>query len=310
MPGTFVFNDQNQKNSYGFKILTSGINLDRFKKNPVLLNQHYNHTGEVVGKWINLRVENDNLLGDPTFDEQDDDANKLKGKVDRGFINSCSMGISFNRDDFKLIGDEIVLTKCELYECSLVAVPSNANSVRLYANNGELMIDKDIKNICLSLKNETENFINMNKIILQVAVLVALGFDKSLKEVEQNDLENAVLALHKENTALKAKNLTLETAAENAQQKAVEDMVNLAIKEGRISATKKDDFVKLAKADFELAKNTLASIPVKATLSNQVVPGSTAVTTKAEFQKLSASEQLAFKTNNPDDYNKLFNIKK
>ena len=123
MPKPFVFNDQNQANSYGFRILTAGISLKRFNKNPIMLNQHWNSTSNVLGKWESLKVEKDLLLGEPVFDVADEEALKVSGKVDRGFINSCSMGITFKREDLKIIGTELIMEKCELYECSIVAVP-------------------------------------------------------------------------------------------------------------------------------------------------------------------------------------------
>ena len=322
MPKPFVFNDQNQANSYGFRILTAGISLKRFRKNPMMLNQHWNSTWAVLGKWENLKVEKDLLLGEPVFDVDDEEALKASGKVDRGFINSCSMGITFKREDLKIIGTELIMEKCELYECSIVAVPSNANSIRLYAENGVLLKDDEVKQLCLSIQpvneldipNENQtlefNTIDMKKITLSLAVLTALSFDKATPEVDVEAVEKAVLKLSTENAELKAEKLKLEAAAETAQEKSIEEMVNLAITEGRIPATKKDDFVNLAKANFELAKSTIASIPAKVSLSNQIVPGATTtVTTKADFQKLSLDEQLAFKANNAEEYKKLFNVK-
>lgn len=316
---SFVFNDQNQINSYGFRIITAGISLKRFKKNPIMLDQHWNSTQSVLGKWENIRIENDLLLANPVFDAEDESALKVSGKVEREFINSCSMGITFNKEDLKIIGDELIMTKCELFECSIVAIPSNANSVRLYAESGELLGEDEVKQFCLSLqtKNEDENKnvklnpINMKKVLLSIAALVALKFDKETPEVELEKLESAILGLSKENATLKARLLALEAEKETAKEKAIEEMVSLAIAEGRIVATKKADFVSLAKADFELAKTTIEAIPARVTLSKQIVPGvATAVATKEDFQKLSFAEQLAFKTNNQDEYNKLFNIKK
>lgn len=313
MPKPFVFNDQTQANSYGFRILTAGISLKRFNKNPIMLNQHWNSTSNVLGKWENLKVENDLLLGEPMFDIEDDEALKVSGKVGRGFINSCSMGITFKREDLKIIGTELIMEKCELYECSIVAVPSNANSIRLYAESGELLKDDEVKQLCLSVQpNEIEtlefNTIDMKKITLSLAVLTALSFDKATPELDVEVVEAAVLKLSNENVALKAEKLKLEAAAETAQEKSIDEMVTLAIAEGRIPATKKDDFVNLAKANFELAKTTIASIPAKVTLSDKIVPGATTdVKTMDDFEKLSHEAKLAFKTNSPDEYKKMFN---
>lgn len=319
MPKPFVFNDQTQDNSYGFSIVTSGISLKRFKKNPMMLNQHWNSTSNVLGKWENVKVDKDLLIAEPVFDLDDEDAVFVSGKVDRGFINSCSMGITFNREDLQIVGDKVIMTKCELYECSIVAVPSNANSIRLYSQSGELLKDEEVKELCLSLQTTPgENQIlelnpnnDMKKITLSLAALTALSFDKATPEVDVEAVETAVLSLSKDNTQMKAKLLALETEKETAATLAIETMVSLAITEGRIPATKKDDFVKLASADFDLAKSTLASIPTKVTLSDKtVVPVGGGATTKEEFQKLSLDAQLAFKTTQPDEYAKLFNTKK
>jgi HK97 family phage prohead protease len=320
MPKPFVFNDQNQANSYGFRILTAGISLKRFKNNPMMLDQHYNSTQAVLGKWENVAVDKDLLLGEPVFDIEDKDALKVSGKVERGFINSCSMGITFKPSDLKIIGTELIMEKCELYECSIVAVPSNANSIRLYAEGGELLKDEEIKQLCLALQPEEEtetqtldlNPINdMKKITLTLAVLTALSFDKATPEVDVEAVEAAVLKLSQDNATMTAKLLALETEKENAAELAIENMVSLAITEGRISATKKEDFVKLATLNFDLAKSTLEGIPAKVVLGAGIVPNIPgAVATKADFQKLGHEEQLAFKANSPDEYKKLFNVKK
>ncbi len=323
-PKTFVFNDQNQTNSYGFRILTSGISLKRFSKNPMMLNDHWNSTRSVLGKWANWRVEKDLLLGEPVFDVDDPDAAKVAGQVDREFINSCSMGITFKREDLKIIGTELIMEKCELYEVSIVAVPSNANSIRLYAENGELMKDEDVQKLCLSLAPSTEipteeleqnlelnNPNNMKKITLSVAALVALSFDTKTPEQDVDAVEAAVLKLSQDNAQLQAKVLAFETAAENAAELAVTEMVALAVKQGKISATKKPDFEKLGRADLALLTSTLEGIPAKVSLTADVAPtGVAGVSTKADFQKLVLAAQLAFKTDHPDEYKKLFNTKK
>lgn len=322
--GSFVFNDPNQKNSYGFRILTAGIDLKRFKQNPVMLNNHYNSTWNVLGSWENIRIEKNLLLGDPVFDTEDEEAAKVAGKVERGFLNTCSMGITFNRDNIRLVGDEIVMEKCELYEVSIVAVPSNSNSIRLYTAEGELMKDEDVKELCLSIaqpaaaelpevpeKNELNNPTDMNKITLSVGALMALGFDTKQPEQEVSAVEAAILSLQKERDAAVAKNLKYETEKEAAEDKVRTDAVELAIKEGKIPATKKQAFLDLGMTDLPLMLSTLEGIPAKQSLSATLTPSADTneVKTKEDFQKLSLDAQLAFKNEQPDAYKKLFNTK-
>ena len=316
----FVFNDQKQKNSYGFYILTSGISLARFEKNPVMLDQHFNHTAAVLGKWEDWGVEGELLCGYPVFDIDDKDVKKIAGKVERGFIKSCSMGITFKHEDFAMIDGELVLTKCELYEVSLVAVPSNANSIRLYADNDKLLSEEEVKEtvkeLTLSLHPTPEQqepeiltTTDMSKIVLSLAAFAALGLD-SKQEHDNAAIEAAVLKLSNENATKTAKLLQLETAAELAKETAITGMVELAIKEGRIPATKKEDFINLAKANFDLAKSTIEGIPTKQSLgaqTNNTGTGGTEVKSLDDFMNLSLEEQKTFKETKPDEYQKLVN---
>ena len=47
-------------------------------------------------------------------------------------------------------------------------------------------------------------------------------------------------------------------------------MIKLAIKDGRITADKKEQFIKLALADFDMAKTTLEAIPTLESLAGKV----------------------------------------
>ncbi len=307
----FVLNDENKQNSYGFKIKTSGISLERFNDNPVMLDGHNPSNLSVIGTWRDIQTENGTLTADTSFDTEDENAKAIAGKVERGIIKGCSMGISFDKKNLTYDNGELILTECELLEASIVAIPSNANALRLYAD-GELLNDTDVKALCLSIAQNSNNFkqSNMNKIQLSVAVLVALGLD-SLKEVSENDINTAVLSLKEANKDLEAKLKLSEekveayAAKEKAEKQAkITEMVDLAVKRGQITADKKQSFIDLANQNFELAQSTIEAIPVKKdfTAGVQTPSGTTGITTMAEFQKLSISEQLAFKEGNPDGY--------
>ena len=87
-------------NSYGFWVLTEGIGMERFLKNPIMLFNHHRtsrgKTDEIlpIGRWENLTVENGVLYGTPVFDEKDEFAMKIKSKLESGILSSCSIGIS------------------------------------------------------------------------------------------------------------------------------------------------------------------------------------------------------------------------
>jgi phage head maturation protease len=327
MPKTippFIFNDESIFNSYGFKILTEGISLERFNTNPVMLDQHYNATWAVIGKWTETQKVSGVLMGKPIFDSEDEDAKKMEGKVERGFIKAASMGITFNREDLQIIDGDLTLVRCELYEVSIVAIPSNANAIRLYAENGELMKEEEIKNLCLSMaqKKPTRENLNLNitmkKILLSVSALMALGLDNQPEDgTEVAVVEAKILALSTANATLKKEKEGLELAAkttkdaqELAKKQALTETVDLAVTQGKITADSKEKFVQLGLHDSALLKSTLEAIPAKqnfgAGLKNPDRNGATTVATMDDFQKLSIEEQFAFKNDRPEEYKKLF----
>lgn len=146
----FILNDENKRNSYGFRIKTEGISLERFNANPVMLDGHSNSNLSVIGTWVEIKKENGILSAETSFDMEDDRAKNIASKVERGIIKGASMGISFSKKDFSYENNELVLNHCELYEASIVAIPSNANALRLMMD-GEEMSEIDIKTLCLSI---------------------------------------------------------------------------------------------------------------------------------------------------------------
>ena len=313
----FVFNDEKKVNSYGFRIVTAGIDTGRFEKNPICLNDHNNSTKAVLGRWQNIEKANGLLSAEPEFDTEDADGKEVVRKVEKGTINACSMGIAFNPKNLKKIDGQLVLTECELFECSIVAVPSNANAVRLYHADGTEISETEVKNICLNALNDSKPNFNksMNKIQLSVMALLALGFAKTTKELDEAEINEAVLGLKtqldektSEVNELKQKLTAYEQKEAQEKESKITEMVDLAVSEGRITADKKQTYVDLAKANFDLAKSTLEGFEKKKSLSGGITPrtGGTEPMTEEAFQKLSPSEQVQWKEENPDAYQKLF----
>ena len=318
----FVFNDEKTKNSYGFKILTEGIGLKRFKKNPVMLDSHLNNNASVIGSWKEVLSENGLLTGVPVFDEEDKQAVHLKGKVDRGFIKACSMGILFDPEDFKIIDDELILTKSELMEVSVVAIPSNANSVRLYAMNETEtpMSNKEVQSLCLSFENsetppepERKNNDTDMKITLTTAAAAALSLAAGQTEIESEALSQKIVDLSAGKKAAELQLTQIKNQQETEKLNAINTTVDNAVKVGKISAEQKDQFVELGIANEEILKSTLAAIPGKKSFSDIITNpeggSDSEVKTKEDFQKLSTAEQMQFKAKNPAAYAKLFTKK-
>lgn len=324
-PEYFVFNDENVINSYGFYINTLGIKMDRFNDNPVMLNNHINSTENVIGNWSGALKENGQLKLKPHFDEESNLGKDVAGKVDRGFLKGCSMGIIPNWDSVQKVGERLIMMECELAEGTIIPVPSNKGAIAIYSADGtEVLKADDIKSLCLSVTEKLQGIpeklntnLDMKKIILSVATLMVLGFkdqpteghDVSEVEARVLDLNAKVTALTTENEGLKLAAKTAKEAQEAAVKLAANEKVDLAITQGKIPADKKEAFVQLGITSPEVLQTTLDSIPGKNTLNLGIrVPGGNGtlvVATMEDFQKLGLEDQLSFKTDSPEEYKKL-----
>jgi HK97 family phage prohead protease len=325
-PEYFFVNDENVKNSYGFYINTLGIKMDRFTDNPVMLNNHLNSNENVIGNWSDALKESGKLKLKPHFDEETSLGKDVAGKVDRGYLKGCSMGIIPNWDSVEKIGDRLIMMECELAEVSIIPVPSNKGAIAIYSADGELMKEEDVKSLCLSVAEKIDGIpenlntkSDMKKILLSVATLMALGFDD--QPTDGHDVatvEAKVLGLSRKVADLTAKNQGLELAAETAKEAqatavklAATQKVDLAITQGKIPADKKEAFIQLGITSPEVLQTTLDSIPAKQNFSAGVttMTGNAGVDVKTmdEFEKLSHTEKLSFKETSPEAYKKLFN---
>lgn len=317
MAKTFVLNDEKKVNSYGFKVLNSGINLDRFKANPVMLSNHWNNTDNVIGKWENIRIEGSQLLADAVFDDNDEDAKKIASKVEGGFLKGCSMGIRYSYEFMEEKPDgSYVLNQSELFEASIVAVPSNANAVKLYSASGELLDEDQITLKIAEFKqlNSKNSNNTMSKLLLS-AVTVTMLMAYGLKNADSpEEVDSAVAKLKAELDAEKnghllekTKREQLEAKIKQQEESALNVMLDQAITDGQILAAQKENFTALG---YQGAKSIIDGLPKKVSLAGQVgnqpAAGSGDPKTSEEFFALSTDDQLAFKNSNPSGYQKLF----
>ena len=90
-PITFVLSDESV-NSRGFVVLTEGIDTSVFEQNPVMLYMHV-LDGNVIGRWENIRKEDNKLLADAVFDDSTELGAQVKKQVEGGFLRAVSIGI-------------------------------------------------------------------------------------------------------------------------------------------------------------------------------------------------------------------------
>ena len=319
-PITFILNDETVANCYGFSIANNGIDLAQFAKNPVMLSDHWNNTNYVVGRWENIRISGSQLLADAVFDMEDENGKMLSGKVERGFLKACSMGIGFVSVDMAYVGDVYILTKCVLKEASIVAVPANANAVVLYdLTTNKLLTATDLQLQLSGLNTHTQTpIINMKQFLLSAAALVALSLSKQPET--QEELDGSITKLKGDLEAAKAAQLQATATHQAALQAAKDELATLktslskelldtAIAEGKITADERKDYEALGLA---FATAQLAKIPAKVTLGGGTAAGGSVTgaagaepKTFDELMKLSDADKDAFKAANPIKYKAL-----
>lgn len=246
---SFVLNDETKINSYGFRVMNAGINLERFKQNPVMLDEHTNSTKNVLGRWKNIRIEGALLLADADFDRKDPESDIIAGKVERGFIKGASIGVVFDKSNMTSAKDGIYnLMQCELYEASICAIPSNANALSLYANTGERMSATAIKLAFSNIQHTKFSTMDLRTQILELLELPAGADDE--------DIITAISEL---------KNTTTEQTKANAKA-----LVDNAILQGKITMAQSDFYINSAMIDFAGAAAALGALKGRTSLAAQV----------------------------------------
>lgn len=87
---SYVLSDSSV-NEYGFRLLTSGYEIESFRKNPIGYYMHKREDG-IVLKWEDLRIEEDQVLGVPVINLVNARGEQTLQEVENGFLNAASVG--------------------------------------------------------------------------------------------------------------------------------------------------------------------------------------------------------------------------
>lgn len=284
----FVLNDETQTNNYGFRVLNAGIDLSRFKQNPICLNDHRNNTKDVLGTWTNLELKGNEFLGTPEFDTEDAEGKEVVRKVESGKIKGCSLGFDFDKDDFKMIDGQLVLTKCELKEISIVAIPSNSKTIALYDKEGKKLTADDVSTLCLSAKETKINTkdTTMKKVISYLQL--SDNSDESAVLTAVQAIEAKLTAKSNDYDALKLKFEEMASKEEAVLKAAYEDELEKAIKDGRIDELGKAPIdAMVLTSGYAQGVGLLKALPKRNSIADRII---TPAAQLASFDKMTWSE--------------------
>ena len=172
----FVLSDGSFINSKGYRIDINGLDLTRFKSNPVMLYEH--NPENVIGRWTDIKKENQRLTAIPEFDMEDTGTLSIAGKVERGFLNGASIGAIVK--EAQEINGVLVVTKSELFEASIVSIPADACAVRLYNENLESLTVDALKP---SIKQHSSGKSDFESSYGQICIGLGLDKDTQIKSV-------------------------------------------------------------------------------------------------------------------------------
>lgn len=291
-------------NSYGFRVITSGINIEQYKKNPILLWGHHRTwkgtTDEVlpIGLIENLRIDGDKLIGTPVFDENDEFALKIKAKWDAGILQMVSAGLDVIEKSqdaaFLLPGQtRMSVTKSKLLEVSIVDIGANDEALVLY-NEGKLIKlsnkeDCEVETINIKLKQK------MNKIALKLGL-------------QENATEDEILLKVGELQKNASKVSELETRIASQEKEAIEQEINNAISLKKINEGQKSHFVELAnKAGIEMLRQTLFQMRASEKPSDVIAQSSVGGDSKIEkLSDLTDEGKVKLRKENAKEYARLY----
>ena len=282
---TFVLHDETH-NTQGFRLLTAGADLSVFKNNPVMLLNH-NDWDLPIGRWENIRIEGTRILADADFDEKDERAATVMGKVDRGYLRSASIGAwepeeTSNDPSLMFPGQALpTVTKWKVREASICTIGSNHNALALYDKENKL-IDLGDKQQLIKLFDTASGTNVSHNNNTQMTILTGLLklSDNASEQAIADEVRKIIQLrdqLQTENGTLKTENQSLTAKVNVFEQKEKDErkataitLVDTAIKDGRLDAKGKDAWLAMFDSAFDQAKTQLEAIPARGSVAAQV----------------------------------------
>ena len=291
-------------NSYGTRVLTAGMIVEQYNRNPVLLYMH--QRGQVIGYVKDLKVENDAVTGELVFDEASELSIRCKKQWEFGSLKMVSVGIDIletsDAPEFLVQGQTApTITKSKLFEVSLVDIGANDDAIVLQKDGVRLTLGKNAAEVLPLLHSNNNN--QKTKQMDQEKLALELGLPKDADEATINAKLAKLKADGAEAETLRQERDTLRAAR-------IETLVNAAIAEKKIGEDKKQQFLDLGKKiGADELKQTFDAMSPQVKLSNIVTGGGAPAGGHAEYKKLSdvPSDELSkMREQNPAQYKKLY----
>ena len=232
-------------NSYGTRVLTDGLDIEQYNRNPVLLWMHYR--GQVIGTVTDLMREHGEITGLLNFDEASELSQRCKKQWEFGSLRMVSVGIDILEwsDDPNLAVEGqtmATITKSKLTEVSVVDIGANDDAIRLNYQGQQLNLSAGGACPLPSLYNQSNQPQSTYPTEMDTKVLaLKLGLPEGADET-------AIYAKIDEIKATSTEVETLRAEKEAVIQREVEALVDGAVAEKKIELKMRDHFLQLGKS--------------------------------------------------------------
>lgn len=298
-------------NSYGTRVLTSGLDISQYERNPVLLYMH--ERGEVIGYIKDLQLEGDELTGEPVFDEASELSQRCKKQWEFGSLRMVSIGIDIietsESPEHLLPGQtRPTITKSKLDEVSVVDIGANDDAIVL-KKDGRRVYSENINEVLCLMK--TSNNQQNEKEMEKEEKAGTTGTQK-----EEKATSPLAEQLQKENDDLKEQVKTLQKEIDELKLAGITASVDKAIAEKRLDADKKDKFVELGKKlGVEELEGILSTMPPRQKLTATLNGGRAKETAPANgltaegwktLYDVPAEKMMELRNERPEEYQRLY----
>ena len=289
-------------NRYGFRVLTSGMLIEAFKKNPVMLYMHFRDEGspiwgdsKAIGHWEDIQLNGDELSAIPIFDNVDDLSKAIAAKYEAGTYNAASVGIriiatSANKDLLVPGQTRETVTECELMEASIVDIPANSNAVRLYDRSTSVLLAAGMDtNSVPVLSTSFKDKMTLKESWSAFLSFLNISQDKAVTtELSAENLDS----LHNEFARLKSENSSLVQAKQAIDQKLSEATTEIAALKTTVS--EKDQEIANLRTEVSAKDSDITQLKEQvANLKKTPAPGERSPAPKSEPAASGEKEDLA-----------------
>lgn len=293
-------------NSYGTRVLTDGLDIEQYNRNPVLLWMH--QRGQVIGTLTDIQKEHGEITAQLNFDEASELSQRCKKQWEFGSLRMVSVGIDILAwsDDPNLAVEGqtmATITKSKLTEVSVVDIGANDDAIRLNYQGQQLNLSAGGACPLPSLYNQSNQPQSTYPTEMDTKVLaLKLGLPEGADET-------AIYAKIDEIKATSTEVETLRAEKEAVIQREVEALVDGAVAEKKIELKMRDHFLQLGKSvGADNLRTTLQAMSPREKLSATLNSSGQAVQPKtyAKLSDVPSEELMQLRESDPDRYKQLY----